>query len=123
MRKIILLIIIQLALSNCTEKKEKVYHPKRDKKFSEALNYSTKITFLIKKANQHEYSRDDSAFDSIEKYSVANKIQIRKFKNLFNNSEKTAYCPNSKSNFLINFYQGNKITNQYFADTIKLKIK
>ena len=121
MRKIILLVLILFAISNCTEKKERVYHPKRDKKFSEALKYSSKITFLIKRANQHEYSRDDSAFDSIEKYAAVNNIQIKKFKSLFSNSVKTAYCPDSKSNYLISFYQREKVIAQYFADTIKLK--
>ncbi len=39
------------------------------------------------------------AFVAKEKYAAENKVQIQKFKNLFNNAERTAYCPDSKANY------------------------
>ena len=123
MRNIFIIILIQLSIISCNQKSEKPYQPKKDEKFSEAVNNCTKITFLTKKENQHEYSRDDSAFILKEKYAAVNKVQIQKFKSLFTNAERTAYCPDSRSNYMIVFLNKQKQISQYFADTIKSKDK
>jgi hypothetical protein len=81
MRNIFIIIFIQLIIISCNQKNEKPYQPKKDEKFSEAVNSCTKIVFLIKKENQFDYSREDSAFVAKEKYAAENKVQIQKFKN------------------------------------------
>jgi hypothetical protein len=123
MRNIFIIIFIQLIIISCNQKNEKPYQPKKDEKFSEAVNSCTKIVFLIKKENQFDYSREDSAFVAKEKYAAENKVQIQKFKNLFNNAERTAYCPDSKANYMIVFYNNQKQIDYYYVDTIKLKDK
>jgi len=121
MRNFFIIILIQLTIISCNQKNKKTWQPRKDEQFYGAVDSCTKIVFLTKKENQHEYSHDDSAFVAKEKYAAENKVQIQNFKSLFKNAERTAYCPDSKSNYMIVFLNKKKQIKQYFADTIKLK--
>ena len=124
MRKTIIIILIQLIFLSCNQKnRDSVTEVINDVEFTQALNNSTEIVFLIQKEKQHEYAREDSAFVLTENYAAINNVQIQKFKSLFNDSEKTAYCCCPRSNYMIVFYNGKEKIDTYFADTTELKDK
>ena len=123
MRNFFIIILIQFTIISCNQKNKKPWQPRKDEKFYEAVDSCTRIVFLTKKENKHEYSHNDSDFVAEGKYIAKNKTQIEKFKKLFNNAERTAYCPDSKSNFMIAFYYNQTKIDYYYADTMKIKDK
>ncbi len=120
--KYFLALLNLIFLSSCNQKIDSTLHDiSSEISLVNTISNSNRIIIKSRKKDCADSNRKDDCFENSLVYVAKNDNQIKMFEKLFDNLSVTDYrcCP--EKNFKINFFNGSRNTETYFADSVSIK--
>lgn len=108
-KKLLTFILVLIIIGSCNDS------------HSDALNDSTKIVIERQEKIKNDYSYTFHADGKV--YEAKSNKQLKMFKDLFINAERTDYCCCPEENYYVSFYYFENEFFHYYVDTVEFKEK